>query len=458
MSQKKSDMSHFPRSQIKLAKDNDLIYSSFALENQDDAELFLSIKAKGILEPLVLSEDGFLLSGHRRFAAAKYLRLDTVPVRFHEVLFESLARDERLKLLAVFNRQREKSFDEKTAERLVEIDAKAARTQLFLKRIERDRQQISLEMNVQLGDVKHRAAITTLDFAAAVQKIVKDNERFLPLTDRRIHYLLLNDPPLRHDKKTDRYTNDIASYKALTNLLVRMRLCGMIPMNAIEDPTRPVTGSIGFQSADAFVAQELESLLCHYGRNLMQDQPIHLEIILEKAALRSVVKQVAYEYCVCLTVGRGFCSLSPRHDLALRYKHSGKRDCVLLFLTDFDPDGEAIAASFARSMRDDFGLRHVIPHKVLLNQSDVIEYDLPSDLDAKPTSPNYQKFVEKFGTQATELDALPADLIQARLRQAIENVIDIDTFQRQVDEEVKDAALLQAKRQAIINFVGGHHG
>ncbi|MBM3339789.1 MAG: chromosome partitioning protein ParB [Betaproteobacteria bacterium] len=458
MSQKKSDLSNFPRSQIKVAKDNDLIYSSFALANQDDAELLQSIMAQGIVEPLVVSTDGFLLSGHRRFAAAKLLRLETVPVRFHEVVFESLAREDRLKLLAVFNRQRDKSFDEKTAERLVEIDPKVARSQLFLKRIERDRQPISIETNVELGEVKHRASITTMAFAAAVQKIVKDNERFLPLTDRRIHYLLLNDPPLRHDKKTERYRNDIASYKALTNLLVRMRLNRMIPMDAVEDPTRPVTGSIGFQSADAFVAQELESLLRFYNRNLMQDQPIHLEIVLEKAALRSVVMEVAWEYCVSLTVGRGFCSLSPRHDLALRYKNSGKRDCVLLFLTDFDPDGEAIAASFARSMRDDFGLRHVIPHKVLLNQSDVIEFDLPADLDAKPSSPNYQKFVEKFGTQATELDALPADLIQARLRQAIENVIDIDTFQRQVDEETRDAALLQAKREAILNFVGRHHG
>jgi len=70
-------------------------------------------------------------------------------------------------------------------------------------------------------------------------------------------------------------------------------------MDAIEDPTRPVTGSIGFQSADAFVAQELESLLRFYDRNLMQDQPIHLEIVLEKAALRSVVMEVAREYCIC---------------------------------------------------------------------------------------------------------------------------------------------------------------
>jgi len=81
MSQKKSDLSSFPSSQIKVAKDNDLIYGSFALENQDDAELLLSIKAQGIVEPLVVSTDGFLLSGHRRFAAAKLLRLETVPVR-----------------------------------------------------------------------------------------------------------------------------------------------------------------------------------------------------------------------------------------------------------------------------------------------------------------------------------------------------------------------------------------
>ena len=87
MSQRKLDMSHLHCSQIKVAKDNDLIYGSFALENQDDAGLLLSIKAKGILEPLVLSTDGFLLSGHRRFAAAKLLRLETVPVHFHKVVF-----------------------------------------------------------------------------------------------------------------------------------------------------------------------------------------------------------------------------------------------------------------------------------------------------------------------------------------------------------------------------------
>ncbi len=57
-------------------------------------------------------------------------------------------------------------------------------------------------------------------------------------------------------------------------------------------------------------------------------------------------------------------------------------------LTDFDPDGDAIAASFASSMRDDFHLTNIHPVKVALTAEDVAQYDLPSDMDAKPSSPN----------------------------------------------------------------------
>lgn len=190
----------------------------------------------------------------------------------------------------------------------------------------------------------------------------------------------------------------------------------------------------------------------------MEGQPAHVEIILEKSALKSVVLEVTEEFCVPLTVGRGFCSLSPRYDLVMRFRHSGKRRLVLLFLTDFDPDGEAIASSFARSLRDDFDIHEVFAHKVLLNQADVVRYDLPSDLDAKKGSPNYKKFVEQWGTQAVELDAVPAELIQEHLREAIERAIDINLFNRQVEAEANDAALIQAKREAILNFaMGGRH-
>lgn len=141
-----------------------------------------------------------------------------------------------------------------------------------------------------MGVRKKRSKITTLQFLEAVKIVVEENREYSQLTDRRIHYLLLNNPPLRHDKKTDsKYLNDKGSYKALTNILLRARLTGDIPWKAIEDSTRPIQLGGGFSTFEEFVAQEIENFLCGYSRNLMQGQPYHIEIMLEKNALRSVV-------------------------------------------------------------------------------------------------------------------------------------------------------------------------
>lgn len=55
-----------------------------------------------------------------------------------------------------------------------------------------------------------------------MQHILAQRVEFWPLSDRSIHYALLNDPPLRHGGKPDAvYASDRASYHDLTNLLSR---------------------------------------------------------------------------------------------------------------------------------------------------------------------------------------------------------------------------------------------
>src|SRR5260370_40148270 len=81
----------------------------------------------------------------------------------------------------------------------------------------------------------------------AILRIIKGWRDYWPLSDRRIHYALLNDPPLKHAKKPDSvYRNDKASYNALTELLPRARLAGIIRMGAISHETRPVSIFAGF--------------------------------------------------------------------------------------------------------------------------------------------------------------------------------------------------------------------
>jgi len=445
-----------PLNAILVAPENDLLYDKFGIANADDWALVQSIRDVGIQEPLTISHDQYLLSGHRRFAAAKYLRLKQVPTRMLDIQFSSLSESERLDILRRFNQQREKSPGERIREKMLEIEPHQALDNLKRRR----RQAVLLKgaapANVELGNVKKRAKITTLKFLSAVQKVIKDNEEYWPLTDRRIHYLLLNDPPLRHDKKPDScYANDKASYKALTNLLSRARLTGDIPMASIEDSTRPIQLGGGFETFEQFVAQEMENFLTGYSRDLMQGQTNHIEIMLEKNALRTVIESVAREYCIPVTTGRGFSSLVPRYELARRFRQSGKVRLVLLMLTDFDPDGEEIAVSFARSLRDDFRIPAIHAVKVALTADDIAEYDLPSDMDAKESSPNYQKFVDKYGSKVVELDAAPVKLLQAKLRTAIESVIDVVEFNAQAELEAQDAATVEAHRQVAVEAIKG---
>ena len=453
---KKWDKSYFPTADIQTAAENDLLYDRFGIANLDDYNLTVSIKASGIQEPLAVSADGFLLSGHRRLAAARYLGLKSVPVRVVDLAFNELAPAERLATLRRFNQQREKSPGERIREQLLDIEPEQAHKELRSRRIKNFTMAGKPAANVALGDVKKRARITTRQFLEGAQRVVEENREYWPLTVRRVHYLLLNDPPLRHDKKPDSvYLNDKGSYKALTNLLIRARLSEDVLMEAIEDSTRPIQLGGGFSTFEEFVALETEDILTGYSRDLMQGQPHHIEIMLEKNALRTVIEAVARDYCIPVTTGRGFSSLSPRYDLWRRFKHSGKSKLVLLMLTDFDPDGEEIAKSFARSLRDDFGMKNIHPIKVALTADDVRDNDLPSDMDAKPSSPNYKKFVAKHGVKVAELDAAPVKLLQSSLRKAIESVIDVEEFNAQIDLERQDSAHVEAHRRVVFNAIRG---
>jgi hypothetical protein len=454
---KKQDLSHFPISRIKQAPENDSIYDNFGVANADDWQLTESIKADGIHEPLVITADGVLLSGHRRMAAATYLGLSGVPVRIlDEVIFADLDKQQRVKLLRLYNQQREKSASEKIREAMVSINPEAAYVEL--KEYNQRRKSLSsADGEITITGTKTRAKITTLQFLKAAKAAIQKEKKYWPLSVRRIHYLLLNNPPLCHDKKPkSKYENNLNCYKKLTNLLSRARLTGEVPIQAIEDSTRPVLEGGGFDTVGEYIGYEVENFLTGYHRNLQQGQPHHIEIILEKNALRTVLEQVAREYCIPITTTRGYASIPPRHDVYRRYKQSGKSKLILLCLTDFDPDGDEIAESFCKSMRDDFGITNIQSFKVALTREDVEKYDLPSDMDAKKTSVNYKKFFERYGSnRAVELDAAPVELLQEKLRGAIESVLDMDEFNAQMKIEEQDAIELKARRTVVLETLSG---
>jgi len=452
---KTGHISYFSLNEIRPASENGLLYDSFTPNaDEDDLKLYISIKEEGIREPLHVSADGIILSGHRRHAAARWLGLESVPcIIADDVVFNDLTADERLSMLSLYNKQRDKSHSERLREAMQEIDPDEAYTKLLIDRFER--RQVNIEDNVTLGDVKERARITTMAFLNAAKKTIESEKEYWPLTVRRVHYLLLNAPPLRHDKKpASTYKNDLGSYKALTNLLLRARLTGDIPHAAIEDELRPIRVIATYQTPADYIKEETKDFLRHYARDLLRGQAHHIEILVEKNAIRKHVELVADEYCIPCTTGRGYSSLTPRWKMVQRFKQSGKEQLILLILSDFDPDGEEIAASFPRSLRDDFGLSDVIAHKVAISGADVREHKLPSDMEAKVLSPNFKKFVGKHGVHVAELDAAPVALLQGKLRDAIESCLDMDLFRAELVKEKEDYAFIAATKQAVVKAMG----
>ncbi|REK12639.1 MAG: chromosome partitioning protein ParB [Planctomycetota bacterium] len=438
-----------PIRNLKPSPENDKLYRPVDPEDDEIRALAESIKQNGLLEPLIATADGYLVSGHRRFAAAKLAGLSMVPCRRIKIRRDD-DNDGYLRLLREHNRQRDKTRTEKLREELVEVSETAAYEALQCYR--RTQAAVDLEPMALQGQTR-RAKISQakMPMLEAVRAILKERREFWPLSDRQIHYALLNDPPLRHaSKPNSRYDNTQRSYKSLVDLLTRARLAFYIRWNAIADETRPVSLWQVHDDPRSFVRQELADLLKGYWRNLQQSQPNHIEIVGEKNTVASILQPVAAEYCIPLTTGRGYCSLPPRYAMADRFEKSGKEKLVLLIVSDFDPDGDEIAHSFARSMRDDFQIEAIQPVKVALTAEQVVAYQLPPNMQAKQSSVHHAKFVERHGSDDVfELEALAPEQLQQILREAIEAVLDREAFDAEVAAERKDAAHLEAVRRTV---------
>jgi hypothetical protein len=416
---------------------------------------------QGQLEPVVLSLDDFLIAGHRRRAAAVRLKWKTMKARREPI---SSHDPEFPKLLVAHNSQRHKTPDVRINEQIVLTDPDKAYFNLLSERAERSR--VTAE-TLTLGERKRRCNISDakMPFLQAIIDVVNGLKDYWPLSDRRIHYSLLNSPPLIHSKKPERYhdakgklhhnryANVKECYKATCEMLTRARLFGFIPFSAIGDETRPVVAWDVHYHVGPFVRRQMDGFCRGYARDLLQGQPNHVEIVGEKLTVEGTVRPVAQRFCLPYTIGRGYSSLPPRKDIYDRYRESQKSELVLLFLSDHDPEGWDIAESFAKSMRDDFDVQSVSAVKVALKPEQVEILNLPPNTDAKTTSSRFKRFQERFGTAAYELEAIPPATLQQWLDEAVRTVIDVDLFNKQVEEEKGDAVQLQAFRESSLEYL-----
>ena len=222
--------------------------------------------------------------------------------------------------------------------------------------------------------------------------------------------------------------NTRSAYQFTSRALVEARRTGKIPWAKIEDRLRrPRTVSMWKDLAD-FIFTAIYS----YRRDVWQTQPRRVEVWLEKDALSGIFEDALQTYGVTLCVGRGYDGWDSIHSAAERYKASAVPVCVLYF-GDFDASGE----DMVRSLAERLGSLGAVPEivKCALTRDDIDRYRLPP-MFAKKSDSRAAAFIEKNGDVSVELDALPTDILRARLVAEVESRMDMAALAacRQLEE------------------------
>jgi hypothetical protein len=447
-------------SSLKPSPENTHLYRPIDDDPEID-KLAESIAKIGLCEPLIVTLDNYIVSGHRRHAALLRIGQVFAPCRVLPVRRDAMTTDEYLALLREHNRQRNKTVAEQVREELVDIDPEEAHRRL---RELRNKSVNAAEHNsvevlaIEGTKTRHGISDQKADHVKYVKQVVfEDRREYWPLSVRGVHYALLNYDFLRNIPRQLSYKNDDESYQATSDLITRMRLNGSIPWPAFDDATRPLKEFCAFQDVRQFVRQEVENLFAGYWRDLLQTQPNHVEVFCEKNTIYHMVLRVTEKYQIPTSSGRGFNSIDPWHDLFERYEDSGKERLIVIVLSDFDPEGEMIPQVGGRTLRDDFSVENFSIIKAGVTRQQIDDYDLPPQNFAKETSSNYDWFVERNGGDDAvyELEALEPEDMLRDLENVIQSVIDIELFNREAEVEQEEAVYLEAARKTAADALKG---
>lgn len=257
------------------------------------------------------------------------------------------------------------------------------------------------------------------------QRIINEARQILleynPMTVRQVYYRLV---------AAHIIANTRTQYKAVCRALVAARQEGAIPWHFIEDRLRRPRKVPMW----ATVSQYAYSARQWYRRDVWLTQPHLVEVWLEKDALSGIFESILQPFGVTLNVGRGYDGWSSINNAAMRYLR-WKGATTILYFGDFDPSGR----DMVRSLTDRISFFGTSPNLKIsaILKSDIETYDLPPDF-TKSTDSRQAAFVAEHGDISVELDALPIQILQRRIREAIEAHMDLDALKETRNQEATD--------------------
>jgi hypothetical protein len=269
---------------------------------------------------------------------------------------------------------------------------------------------------------------TIIDQANTI--IAEYNAQGYDLTLRQLYYQFVS---------RDLLSNTQESYKRLGSIINDARLAGEIDWNHIEDRTRGVEALATWSDP----ADIVSACASQFRLDLWATQSYRPEVWIEKEALAGVFERVCNELRVPYLSCRGYTSQSEmwraRRWLA-RSQKAGQKPVIFHF-GDHDPSGIDMSRDIRDRLKTFMG--GVKFERLALNMDQVEEYEPPPN-PAKMQDARAAIYVEEYGDESWELDALePAVLVQL-VDEAVHAIRDDDLWQEAADREDEARRLLGA--------------
>lgn len=244
------------------------------------------------------------------------------------------------------------------------------------------------------------------------------------------------------------------NYKWLGDIINDARLAGLTDWTYLEDVTRSLRNLAHWASPQDI----MDAVASQYRIDRWAEQDYHVEVWIEKDALLGVISGVCESNDVPYFSCRGYTSQTAMWEAAqrlMRIRKASGQDLVIIHLGDHDPSGIDMTRDI-ESRLNVFGCFPTV-QRIALNMDQVEQYDPPPN-PAKLTDSRVAGYLEEFGDESWELDALdPADLT-ALIQAEIESWRDDVQWQRDTAVQDEQRGQLQAVTRRwddVVTFVGG---
>jgi hypothetical protein len=241
----------------------------------------------------------------------------------------------------------------------------------------------------------------SLDLIEAMYSITKAAQ---PITGRGVGYKLFTAGLIPSMSRTD--------MQRVYRLLKEARERTIIPWRWIVDEARQFERTPSWDDPRAFA----QAAAAQYRLDNWKQQPERCEVWSEKGTVRGVLQPVLDAYGVGFRVMHGFASATVAHDIAA---DRDKRPLTAVYVGDWDPSGLYMSERDLPARLDEYGGDHVEVVRIALRRSQLA--GLPSfPASEKTKDPRYKWFIENFGDQCWEIDALDPNQLRASVKEYID--------------------------------------